>query len=129
MTEQSSSGAAPLLAVRDLAVSYRGPGGLIPALREVSLDIWPGEKVAVVGESGSGKTTLAAAVGRLLAANAVLDTGTVTYDGRDLTQCSDAEMRAVRGSEIGFVPQNPMSNLNPLMRVGAQVAERGPPCK
>ena len=112
-----------LLSIRDLHVSYRTRGGVVPAVRGVSLDVAPGEVVAVVGESGSGKSTTAHAVLRLLAANGSIDSGAISFAGQDLLALSEGELRAVRGAQIGLVPQDPTVSLNPVTRVGEQVAE------
>ncbi|POM27355.1 Glutathione import ATP-binding protein GsiA [Actinomadura rubteroloni] len=112
-----------LLSISGLAVSYRTRTGRVPAVRGVDLDVRPGEIVALVGESGSGKSTLAHAVIRLLAANASIDAGRVEFDGADLTGLSEKELRTVRGARIGLVPQDPGVSLNPVKRVGEQVAE------
>ncbi|GAA3564561.1 ABC transporter ATP-binding protein [Amycolatopsis ultiminotia] len=117
------TGAEPLLAVRGLTVSYRTRGGSLPAVRGVDLDVHPGEVVAVVGESGSGKSTTAHAIIRLLAANGSLDAGTVRFGRRELTSLREKELRTVRGAQIGLVPQDPTVSLNPVTRIGDQVAE------
>ncbi|MEW1776000.1 ABC transporter ATP-binding protein [Streptomyces sp. NPDC086777] len=113
----------PLLEIRGLSVSYRTRGGAVPAVRGVDLDVWPGQVTAVVGESGSGKSTTAHAVTRLLAANGNIDAGTVRFGRHDLAALSEAELRTVRGAQIGLVPQDPTVSLNPVQRIGAQVAE------
>ncbi|MFP5020666.1 dipeptide ABC transporter ATP-binding protein [Pseudonocardia phyllosphaerae] len=113
-----------LLSVRGLEVGYRTTAGTVPAVRGVSLDVAPGEVVAVVGESGSGKSTLAQAVIGLLPDNGAATAGTVELDGTgELTTLGERGLRAVRGARIGFVPQDPGVALNPVQRVGAQVAE------
>ncbi|MCO5995610.1 dipeptide ABC transporter ATP-binding protein [Actinoallomurus rhizosphaericola] len=113
----------PLLEIRDLTVSYRTRTGRLTAVRGVDLDVHPGEIVALVGESGSGKSTTAHAVPRLLAGNAVIDAGRIRFAGQDLTRLSERGLRAVRGARIGLVPQDPTVSLNPVKRVGEQVAE------
>ncbi|MEO3870252.1 ABC transporter ATP-binding protein [Nonomuraea sp. B12E4] len=113
----------PLLEIRDLSVAFRVRKQDVPAVTNVSMEILPGQTVAVVGESGSGKSTTAAAVNRLLPGNGRITGGQVIFDGRDLATASRREMTAIRGAGIGLVPQDPMSNLNPLMRIGDQIAE------
>jgi peptide/nickel transport system ATP-binding protein len=113
----------PLLTVRDLTVTFETPHGPLAAVRDVSLDIGRGETVAVVGESGSGKSTLAAAINRLLASNGRVSAGSITLDGAELTGLGEKAMTAIRGNRIGMVPQDPMTNLNPVMKVGAQIVE------
>ncbi|WP_239134843.1 ABC transporter ATP-binding protein [Streptomyces sp. SID12488] len=113
----------PLLEVRGLTVSYRTRGGTVPAVRGVDLDVWPGQVTAVVGESGSGKSTTAHAIVRLLAANGGIDAGTVRFGRHDLAALSEQELRTVRGAQIGLVPQDPTVSLNPVKRIGEQVAE------
>jgi peptide/nickel transport system ATP-binding protein len=112
-----------LLEVRDLSVAFRTDRGDVEAVSGASLTVHPGQTVAVVGESGSGKSTLTAAVNRLLAPNGRVTSGTVTFAGQDLLARSERQMNAVRGKQIGLVPQDPMSNLNPLRSVGSQIAE------
>ncbi|MFI7614272.1 ABC transporter ATP-binding protein [Nonomuraea terrae] len=113
----------PLLEIRDLSVAFRTRKQDATVVRNVSMEILPGQTVAVVGESGSGKSTTAAAVNRLLPDNGRITGGQVLFDGRDLATASEREMTAIRGAGIGLVPQDPMSNLNPLMRIGDQIAE------
>ncbi|MFJ8113549.1 dipeptide ABC transporter ATP-binding protein [Streptomyces sp. NPDC096132] len=122
-TDEAAGSEAPLLEVRGLSVSYRTGGGTVEAVRGVDLDVWPGQVTAVVGESGSGKSTTAHAVVRLLAANGGIDAGTVRFGRHDLTALSERELRAVRGAGIGLVPQDPTVSLNPVTRIGEQVAE------
>ncbi|MEU4085164.1 ABC transporter ATP-binding protein [Streptomyces aureus] len=112
-----------MLEIRGLSVSYRTRGGTVAAVRGVDLYVWPGQVTAVVGESGSGKSTTAHAITRLLPDNGVLDAGTVRFGRHDLTTLSEPELRAVRGARIGLVPQDPTVSLNPVKRVGEQVAE------
>ncbi|GAB2932158.1 ABC transporter ATP-binding protein [Streptomyces mayteni] len=113
----------PVLSIRDLSVSFRSGGVEVPAVRGVSLEVAAGRTVAVVGESGSGKSTTAAAINRLLPPGGRVTGGRILFEGRDLAELSEREMVRVRGAGIGLVPQDPMSNLNPLMRIGDQIAE------
>ncbi|WP_336501084.1 ABC transporter ATP-binding protein [Microbacterium paraoxydans] len=113
----------PLLSVRDLTVAFRTQDGEKEVLHGASFDIFPGETVAIVGESGSGKSTTASAIVNLLPGTGVVTGGSITLDGRELTKLGRREMEAVRGREIGFVPQDPMSNLNPVWSIGFQVKE------
>ncbi|MEN2740013.1 ABC transporter ATP-binding protein [Microbacterium sp. X-17] len=117
------TGETPLLEIDDLAVSYATPRGPIEAVQGVGLSVRPGETVAVVGESGSGKSTTVHAVVRLLPAAAAITRGRIRFGGRDLARVSAAELRSVRGREIGFIPQDPTVSLNPVKRIGTQVAE------
>jgi peptide/nickel transport system ATP-binding protein len=110
---------APLLQVTDLRVSYTTAA----AVRGVSLAVAPGEVVAVVGESGSGKSTLVHAVAGLLPGTGRIDAGRITLGEQELTGLSERAWRTVRGRRIGLVPQDPGVSLNPVQRVGVQVAE------
>ncbi|MET7686752.1 ABC transporter ATP-binding protein [Streptomyces sp. NPDC005483] len=121
--ENGDDVSTPLLEIRGLSVSYRTRGGTVEAVRGVDLDVWPGQVTAVVGESGSGKSTTAHAITRLLSANGRIDAGTVRFGRHDLATLSEAELRTVRGARIGLVPQDPTVSLNPVKRIGDQVAE------
>jgi peptide/nickel transport system ATP-binding protein len=114
---------APLLSVRGLRVSYATRGGPVRAVHGVDLDVAPGEIVALVGESGSGKSTTAHAITGLLPPGGHVDAGQILFAGQDLAALSEKELRAVRGARIGLVPQDPAVSLNPVQRVGPQVAE------
>lgn len=113
----------PLVSVEDLEVSFRTLGGAVPALRGISFEIWPGETVAIVGESGSGKSTTATALINLLPSNGTIDAGSIKIAGRQMVGLSQDQMASVRGKTVGYVPQDPMSNLNPVWSVGFQVEE------
>jgi len=109
----------PLLAVRGLRVAF----GDRDVVHGVDLDVARGERVAIVGQSGSGKSTVVAAVLQLLPGAGHVTGGTVHLGGDELTGGGEARMRTVRGARIGLVPQDPSTNLNPSMTVGAQVAD------
>lgn len=113
----------PLLEIEALSVTYRTARGRVEAVRDVSLSVAPGETVAIVGESGSGKSTTVHAVIRLLPGAADIASGAIRFDGIDLATAPNAVLRSVRGRRIGFVPQDPAVSLNPVQRIGTQVAE------
>lgn len=112
-----------LLEVRDLSISFKTRHGVVNAVQGASLQLNRGKTLAIVGESGSGKSTLAMAIIGLLPDNGAVTAGSITFDGQDLATYSDHEFQRLRGSHIGLVPQDPMSNLNPVARVGQQIAE------
>jgi oligopeptide transport system ATP-binding protein len=114
----------PLLEVRNLRTEFRTGAGLVRAVDNVSYTVDPGETVAVVGESGSGKSVGALSILRLIPdpPGRVVG-GEVLFSGRDLMKLSDAEMREVRGGEIGMVFQEPMTSLNPVLSIGRQITE------
>lgn len=114
---------APLLSIRDLTVAFRTQDGPREVLHGVSFDVFPGETVAIVGESGSGKSTTATAIVDLLPGTGEVTAGSITLEGRELTTLGRSAMEGVRGRDIGFVPQDPMSNLNPVWSIGFQVKE------
>ncbi|MGR3912921.1 MAG: ABC transporter ATP-binding protein [Gammaproteobacteria bacterium] len=111
------------LSIRDLSVHYRTERGLLQALRHVDLDIPAHSIVGIVGESGCGKSTLSAAILRLLPDNARIPNGRIEFEGEDLLQFTAAQMRAVRGARMSIVFQDPMSTLNPALRIGRQMTD------
>lgn len=113
----------PLLEIRDLEVSFSTGAGEVKAVRGANLTVYPGQSVAIVGESGSGKSTTAHAVIDLLPGTGKVTGGSILFDGRELVGVDRKEMEDLRGREIGLVPQDPMSNLNPVWRIGTQVEE------
>jgi len=115
---------APLLEIIDLDVAFRSPQGKeIPAVRKANLVVYPGQTVAIVGESGSGKSTTAHAIINLLPGTGKVTGGQILFQGRDLAKLPPGEFQGVRGDDIGLVPQDPMSNLNPVWKIGYQVSE------
>lgn len=113
-----------LLTVNDLKLSFSIEGLRTPALRGVSFEVERGKVLGIVGESGSGKSVSSLAVMRLLhGTTAKIEGGSAVYNGRDLLRLSEAEMRDVRGGELGMIFQEPMSSLNPVFRVGDQIVE------
>ncbi|MBE0008905.1 MULTISPECIES: ABC transporter ATP-binding protein [unclassified Arthrobacter] len=115
--------AQPLLELRDLAITFTTSQGDVEAVKNARLTIMPGETVAIVGESGSGKSTTALAAIGLLPANGRVSGGQVLFDGEDITHADEKRIVELRGSSIGMVPQDPMSNLNPVWKIGFQVKE------
>src|ERR1700694_5983433 len=101
---------APLLSIEDLEVRF---GADPPAVRRVGLTVYPGQTVAMVGESGSGKSTTAAAVIGLLPPGGRVSAGRIVFRGTDITHAGARRLESIRGREIGLVPQDPMTNLNP----------------
>ncbi len=112
----------PLLDVRNLTVTFGQPG-VAPAVSDVSFQLAAGETLGVVGESGSGKSAMALGILRLLQPPGRITNGQIFFEGRDLLRLTEAEMRPVRGARISLIFQEPLTALNPLMRVGDQVAE------
>jgi peptide/nickel transport system ATP-binding protein len=113
----------PLLQIRNLEVGFRTQRGVVPAVRGIDLTLYAGQTLAIVGESGSGKSTTAQAIIDLLPGTGTVTGGEILFEGRDLTKLTAKEIQAVRGNLIGYVPQDPMSNLNPVWNIGFQVEE------
>ncbi|HET7450268.1 MAG TPA: ABC transporter ATP-binding protein [Gaiellaceae bacterium] len=113
----------PLLRVRDLRVEFRLARGTLRAVDGVSFDVHPGETLGLVGESGSGKTVALRALVGLLPRAARITGGTIEIDGVELTAASEARRRELRGTTVSMIFQEPMTALNPVMRVGEQIAE------
>ncbi len=112
----------PLLKVEYLNVGFATKAGIVQAATDISFEITPGEVLAVVGESGSGKSVTALALMRLHPGNTVI-TGDVTFEGRDLLNIGDREMRGIRGQDIAMIFQDPMTAMNPVFTVGDQIVE------
>ncbi|MFU8825143.1 ABC transporter ATP-binding protein [Yoonia sp.] len=125
MTERSAAQTpVPLLSVDDLKVHFKTAMGTIKAVDGVSFQISPGETLAVVGESGSGKSVTSLTVmGLLSGGQRHIAGGSIRYDGKDMLAMSDKQLRALRGGEISMIFQEPMTSLNPVYMVGAQIAE------
>ena len=116
--------AAPVLDVQGLKTVFRTRGGEVHAVNDVSFSLRPGELLGVVGESGSGKSvTMMSLLGLLPSPPAEIRNGCVMFDGKDLLRVKPETLRAVRGGQIGFVFQDPMTSLNPVYTVGMQIME------
>ena len=115
----------PLLELDNLSTHYVSSKGtrVVRAVQDISLTIHAGETLGIVGESGSGKSTLALTILRVLPPAARIVAGRMMFEGEDLVQKSDEEMRAIRGKRIAMLVQDPMASLNPLFTIGNQVAE------
>ena len=113
----------PILQVSNLSVSFQTYAGTVQAVRDVSFTLNRGETLAIVGESGSGKSVTTRALLGILPANGKITGGSILYDGHDLTKYSDRDFSAIRGKRISLVFQDPLSALNPIMRIGKQITE------
>lgn len=112
-----------ILEVKDLTVTFHTYAGNVQAVRNVSFDLFKGETLAIVGESGSGKSVTNKAIMGILAPTAVVENGSIMYKGTDLLQKTEKEWEKIRGNDISMIFQDPMSSLNPLMKVGKQICE------
>ena len=113
-----------ILSVRDLNIKFNLRGRTLHAIRDVSLDLYKGESLAIVGESGSGKSVFVKSFMGLLDANGWVDSGEINYGGEDLTKyTAEKQWLKVRGKQIAMVLQDPMTSLNPLKTIGAQIME------
>ncbi|MEX3505450.1 ABC transporter ATP-binding protein, partial [Corynebacterium sp. LK2510] len=121
--EQFPGTEQPLLDVRNLKITFESTTGVVEAVRDFDLTIYPGQSVAIVGESGSGKSTAAMSILGLLPGTGKVTSGSIMLDGEELTGLDEKGWQDVRGNRIGLVPQDPMSNLNPVWRIGTQVEE------
>src|SRR5574344_2105166 len=117
------SNAEKILSVKSLEVNFRSDSGMVHAVRGVSFDLYKGETLCIVGESGSGKSVTNKAIMGISAANAIIDNGQILYRGEDLVRVSEEEFHRIRGHKIGMIFQDPLSALNPIMRVGKQITE------
>ena len=111
------------LEVKNLQISFRTQGGILKAVRNISFDLYKGETLAIVGESGSGKSVTSKAVMGILAGNSIVEGGEILYDGQDLLKISEEDFHKLRGDKVAMIFQDPMSSLNPIMRVGQQLTE------
>ncbi len=111
------------LSVNDLKVSFRTDAGKVQAVRNISFDLYKGETLAIVGESGSGKSVTSKAIMGISAVNAIYEGGEILYDGQDLVRIPEEEMHKLRGDKIAMIFQDPLSALNPIMRIGRQITE------
>lgn len=111
------------LEVKNLTVSFRTPAGKVQAVRNISFDLFKGQTLAIVGESGSGKSVTNRAIIGILANNAIVESGEIIYDGKDLLKLSEDDFHKIRGDKIAMIFQDPMSSLNPIMKVGKQLTE------
>lgn len=112
-----------ILEIKDLRVSFRTNDGTVKAVRNISLDLNKGETLAVVGESGSGKSVTAKAVLGILAPNSIIESGEIIYDGKDLLKITEDDFHDYRGFKLSMIFQDPMSSLNPIMKIGKQLTE------
>ena len=111
------------LSVNDLKVSFRTDAGKVQAVRNISFDLYKGETLAIVGESGSGKSVTSKAIMGISAVNSIYEGGEILYDGHDLMRIPEEEMHKLRGDKIAMIFQDPLSSLNPIMRIGNQITE------
>ncbi|MGX8794919.1 ABC transporter ATP-binding protein [Fusibacter sp. JL298sf-3] len=112
-----------ILEVKDLEISFNTYSGKVRAVRGLSFDLYRGETIAIVGESGSGKSVTNKTIMGILSQNANIDNGSIIYDGNDLTKFSDKEFNRIRGNKISMIFQDPMSSLDPVMKIGKQITE------
>ena len=111
------------LEVKNLVISFRTDNGKVQAVRGVSFDLYKGETLCIVGESGSGKSVTSKAIMGILSPNAMIEGGSILYNGIDLTRASETEFQRIRGKKIGMIFQDPLSSLNPIVRIGKQITE------
>lgn len=112
-----------ILEVKDLRISFRTNNGTVKAVRGINFSLYRGRTLGIVGESGSGKSVTSRAILGILAGNKIIENGQILYDGRDLLSLHEEDFTKIRGSKIAMIFQDPMSSLNPLMKVGKQLTE------
>ena len=112
-----------ILEVKNLKVSFRTNSGIVRAVRDISFDLERGKTLAIVGESGSGKSVTSKAILGILAGNSIIEGGEIFYDGMDLLKISEEDMHKIRGDKISMIFQDPLSSLNPIVRIGRQITE------
>ena len=111
------------LEVKDLRVTFKTDHGLVQAVRDISFDLYEGETLCIVGESGSGKSVTSKTIMQILANNAIIEKGSIIYEGENLLDISEDEFYKIRGHKIGMIFQDPLSSLNPIVRIGHQITE------
>ena len=112
-----------VLSVKDLVINFKTDSGILHAVRNVSFDLERGETLCIVGESGSGKSVTSKAIMGILANNAIIENGTIMYRGENLLEVSEEEFYKIRGHKIGMIFQDPLSSLNPIVKIGKQITE------
>ncbi len=112
-----------IIEVQNLTISFKTDHGLVHAVRDVSFDLYKGETLCIVGESGSGKSVTSKAIMGILAANAIIESGSILYRGEDMLQVAEEQFHKIRGHKIGMIFQDPLSSLNPIVRIGKQITE------
>jgi oligopeptide/dipeptide ABC transporter ATP-binding protein len=112
-----------VLEVKDLRISFKTDNGKVQAVRGVSFDLYKQETLCIVGESGSGKSVTSKAIMGILSANAIVEGGEILYQGEDLLKVSEEEFHRIRGHKIGMIFQDPLSSLNPIVKIGKQITE------
>ena len=113
----------PILEVNNLRVSFRTYNGKVQAVRGIDFKLFEGETLAIVGESGSGKSVTTKAILGILPKNSIIEEGEILYKGDDLTKYKEKDFYKIRGKEISLIFQDPMTSLNPTMKVGKQIEE------
>ncbi len=111
------------ISVRNLSISFKTDNGKVQAVRGVSFDLNRGETLCIVGESGSGKSVTSKAIMGILSPNAIVEGGEILYEGEDLLKVSEEEFHRIRGHKIGMIFQDPLSSLNPIVKIGKQIIE------
>ena len=112
-----------VLQVKNLTINFRTINGQLQAVRNVSFDLHRGKTMAIVGESGSGKSVTSRAILGILANNAIVKGGNIYYDGQDLLKISEDQFHKIRGDKIAMIFQDPLSSLNPIVKIGKQLTE------
>ena len=112
-----------VLEVKKMKISFRTNNGIIKAVRDISFDLKKGETLAIVGESGSGKSVTSKAILGILAGNSIVDGGEILYDGKDLLKVPESELHKIRGDKIAMIFQDPLSSLDPIVKIGKQITE------
>ena len=112
-----------ILEVKNLKISFRTNGGTVKAVRDISFDLERGRTLAIVGESGSGKSVTSKAILGILAGNSIIEGGEILYDGKDLLKIGEDDMYKIRGDKVSMIFQDPLSSLNPIVKIGQQITE------